>query len=71
VNDPRSRRISAYVALAKLQEHHERNAAAALATIQAAHALLVRGLIRPGPAHAETSREALEHRMARLKKKSA
>jgi len=66
IDEPRARRLTPYVELAKLAEHHRKDVAAALALVDEALDLLRRGLAHPGPANSETCREALEHRRARL-----
>jgi hypothetical protein len=64
--EPRGRRLSPYVELAKMAEHREKDRPAALALVDEALRLVKTGLARPGPARSETSLEALEHRRARL-----
>lgn len=65
-NDPRLRRLSAFVELAKLQEHKLKDPVSALATTDEALSLLERGLVRPGPPGSEFCREALLRRRDRL-----
>jgi hypothetical protein len=66
IDEPRTRRLTPYVELAKLLEHRLKNLPAALATIETAISQVERGLQRPGPQNHETSLEALHHRRARL-----
>src|SRR5690606_30991185 len=49
VAEPRARRLTPYVELAKLAEHQRRNPATALALTSEALSLAERGLVRPGP----------------------
>ena len=64
--DPRLRRVSAFVELAKIQEHKSKDVWRALASVDEALSLLDRGLLRPGPAASESCREALVRRQQRL-----
>jgi len=64
--EPRARRVTPYVELAKLLEHQLDDPAAALATVSEALDLAGRGLLRPGPANAETGIPALGARRDRL-----
>jgi hypothetical protein len=65
--EPRQRRLTPYVELAKLHEHHYHDRPAALLQVEEAIALVTRGLVRPGPAGSETSLAALRHRRDRLR----
>ena len=69
--DPRLRRVSAFVELAKIQEHKSKDVWRALASVDEALSLLDRGLLRPGPAASESCREALVRRQQRLAGKAA
>jgi uncharacterized protein YprB with RNaseH-like and TPR domain len=66
LDEPRSRRVTPYVELAKIAEHrtHERDTAYML--IDTAVAMVERGLLRQGSPNGETSLAALQHRRARL-----
>ncbi len=66
-NDPRLRRVSAFVELAKLLEHKLKDPVRAIAATNDGLELLEKGLVRPGPAGSEFCREALLKRQARLK----
>jgi hypothetical protein len=66
LEEPRNRRLTPYVELAKLTEHRLRDRTAALSLVDAALSLVRRGLVRPGLPKSETSVEALERRRARL-----
>ncbi len=71
VSDPRLRRISAFVELAKIQEHRLKRYDDALGTVEVAISLHDRGLLRAGRDGTEASREALEHRLERLTRRTA
>ncbi|MCC6381137.1 MAG: ribonuclease H-like domain-containing protein [Dehalococcoidia bacterium] len=64
--EPRGRRVAPYVALAKDNEHRERDFAAALALVDEALSLIGRGIIRPGAAGSELGVAALQERRTRL-----
>jgi hypothetical protein len=64
--EPRARRVTPYVELAKLLEHQLNDPAGALAAISEALDLAGRGLLRPGPATGETGVPALVARRDRL-----
>ena len=70
IAEPRSRRLTPYVELAKLLEHRQRDIPAALALIEEAGALIGRGLLRPGSAAAGVDAAALERRRLRLQRKA-
>ena len=69
IDEPRCRRLTPYVELAKIEEHRNRDIPAAYALISEAHALVARGLLRPGATGGEVGVEALEHRLERLRRK--
>jgi uncharacterized protein YprB with RNaseH-like and TPR domain len=64
--EPRARRLTPYVELAKIAEHHRKDIPGALALVDDALALISRGLVRPGTSNSEVSAEALRRRRARL-----
>lgn len=64
--DPRNRRVGPYVELARLLERRLRDIPGALAVSEECLALVARGLLRPGPANAETGLPALRKRHERL-----
>ena len=66
IDEPRSRRVTPYVELAKLAEHRTRERETAYMLIDTAVAMVERGLLRPGAAGGETALAALQHRRARL-----
>ncbi|MEX0782531.1 MAG: ribonuclease H-like domain-containing protein [Dehalococcoidia bacterium] len=66
VAEPRQRRLTPYVELAKIAEHKLRDRAEALAAVQEARDLVRRGLVMPGVPGSETGVDALERRWARL-----
>ncbi len=66
IAEPRSRRLTPYVELAKLSEHQLRDRAGALSLVDEALDLIRRGFIRPSLPPGEMSLDALEHRRARL-----
>jgi hypothetical protein len=70
IAEPRARRVTPYVELAKLLEHRLGDRAAALETTDEALRLLRAGLLPPGPAGSETSLAALEQRAGRLRRQS-
>lgn len=67
INEPRSRRLTPYVELAKILEHRERDIPAALTLMETAHDMLDHGLLRPGAASSEVGRAAVARRTARLR----
>jgi uncharacterized protein YprB with RNaseH-like and TPR domain len=71
IAEPRSRRITPYVELAKLLEHRLRKPAEALATVERALDLAHRGLLPQGQPGSEATIAALEHRRARLARRAA
>ena len=64
--EPRSRRITPYVELAKLLEHRLKHPARALALTDTAIDLVQRGLLPQGRPESEATLEALLKRRARL-----
>ncbi len=64
--EPRARRITPFVELAKLLEHQLREPAAALATTEEVLKLVRSGLLPPGQAGTEASLPALVQRRSRL-----
>lgn len=66
IAEPRARRLTPYIELAKLYEHRLRDPAAALATVDEAIALVERGLLPQGAANSEATLPALLRRQARL-----
>jgi uncharacterized protein YprB with RNaseH-like and TPR domain len=71
LNEPRSRRLTPYVELAKILEHRERDLPAALALMETANDMLERGLLRPGPASSEVGAAAVARRTARLRARAS
>ncbi len=69
--EPRGRRITPYVELAKLCEHQLRDAARALLLTEAAIDLVRRGLLPQGPAGGEATLEGLARRRERLSRRAA
>ena len=69
INEPRARRITPYVELAKIQEHKLRDLPAAYVLVSEAIGMAARGLARTGPGASETSAEGLAIRAARLELK--
>jgi len=69
IEQPGNRRLTPYVELAKIEEHHNHDVSAAYALIDEAHVLLVRGIAQPGRASGEAGAAALEHRRERLRRK--
>lgn len=67
INEPRSRRLTPYVELAKILEHRARDLPAALALMETASEMLERGLLRPGAAGSEVGVAAVSRRTARLR----
>ncbi|MBN9494755.1 ribonuclease H-like domain-containing protein, partial [bacterium] len=67
INEPRSRRLTPYVELAKILEHRTRDLPAALALMETASEMLERGLLRPGAAGSEVGVAAVSRRTARLR----
>jgi hypothetical protein len=70
IAEPRSRRVTPYVELAKILEHRDRDPAAALVLVEEACQLLARGVLRPGAASSDVSASALAHRRERLRLKA-
>lgn len=66
IDEPRSRRLTPYVELAKLSEHRLKDLPAAYMLVDTAVGLVERGLLRPGSPSGETSFTALHHRRERL-----
>lgn len=66
IAEPRNRRLTPYVELAKLLEHRLNDRPCALALVDDALDHIRRGTLRPVPPPGEASLEALEHRRARL-----
>lgn len=66
IAEPRNRRLTPYVELAKLLEHRLNDRPGALALVDDALDHIRRGTLRPGPPPAQASVDALEHRRARL-----
>lgn len=64
--DARNRRVGPYVELARLLERRLGDVPGALEATAECLALVARGLLRPGPANAETGLPALQKRHARL-----
>ncbi len=71
VDDPRSRRLTPYVELAKIEEHRRKDIAAAWVLVSEAVGLVERGLVRPGTSGGETGIEAIRRRRARLEARLA
>ena len=71
IDEPRARRITPYVELAKIQEHKLKDLPAAYMLVSEAIGMASRGLARTGPAASETSAESLALRAARLEAKLA
>lgn len=69
IDEPRSRRLTPYIELAKIEEHRNRDIAAAHALIDEAAGLVARGLLRPGAGSGAAGAPALEHRLERLRRK--
>jgi uncharacterized protein YprB with RNaseH-like and TPR domain len=69
IAEPRGRRLTPYIELAKILEHRDHDAAGALALIERASDLLRRGLLRPGAPSSEASVAAIERRRERLRGK--
>ncbi|HEU4598610.1 MAG TPA: hypothetical protein VFS26_02575, partial [Solirubrobacterales bacterium] len=67
IAEPRSRRLTPYVELAKLAEHKLKDRAMACAAVEEALSLVRRGLVRPGLPGSETSVEGLERRWLRVR----
>jgi len=66
IAEPRNRRLTPYVELAKVLEHRLRDRAGALSLVDEALDQVLRGLLRPASPPAEASVEALTHRRERL-----
>ncbi len=66
IDEPRSRRVTPYVELAKIAEHRTGEREGAYVLIDTAVAMVERGLLRPGAPGGETSMAALQHRRERL-----
>jgi tetratricopeptide (TPR) repeat protein len=66
IAEPRQRRLTPYVELAKIAEHKLRDKAEALRAVEQARELVRRGLVMPGLPGSETGVDALERRWARL-----
>lgn len=66
IAEPRSGSLAPYVELAKVEEHRRKDREAARILVDRALLLVTSGLVRAGPPNSETSRPALEHRLARL-----
>ncbi len=66
IAEPRQRRLTPYVELAKLAEHRLKNQAEALRAVEEARELVRRGLVIPGTPGRETGTDSLERRWARL-----
>ncbi len=71
IAEPRTRTLVPYVELAKIAEHRERDAAAALAMVERALSLVRDGLARPGMPNSETGVASLERRRTRLAARTA
>ncbi len=69
IAEPRARRLTPYVELAKILEHRQHDIEGALALIEEATTLVRRGLLRPGSSAAGVDVAALEHRHERLLRK--
>ena len=69
IAEPRARRLTPYVELAKILEHRQHDIEGALALIDEAATLVRRGLLRPGSSAAGVDVAALEHRHERLLRK--
>ena len=70
INEPRSRRLTPYVELAKILEHRERDPASAAALMESACEMLERGLLRPGAASSDVGTAAASRRLTRLRRKT-
>jgi hypothetical protein len=70
IAEPRHRRVTPYVELAKILEHREHDVPAALALVDEVLALVQRGLLRPGAPTSEVSVAAIEKRRLRLRSKA-
>ena len=69
IDEPRGRRVTPYVELAKIAEHRLQDLARAYVAVSTALGLVERGLLRPGTASSESSRGALEQRQARIERR--
>ena len=66
IDEPRSRRLTPYVELAKLCEHQLHDLPAAYMLMDTSAGLVERGLMRPGAASGETSAAAIRRRRERI-----
>jgi uncharacterized protein YprB with RNaseH-like and TPR domain len=71
IDEPRARRVTPYVELAKLCEHHLGRPGAAHEAVERALSLLEHGLLAPGAPGSGTTPEELRHRRGRLEGKLA
>jgi uncharacterized protein len=69
IDEPRARRITPYVELAKILEHRDKDFAEAFTLVDIAAESVRQGLMRSGAASGGTSLAALEHRLERLRRK--